>query len=422
MRVQSLPFYTVVNNNYYKKNYSFKNSVNPNFMGQEYDIEISAGGVGLGPSCSIIHNGKHLGRETAGMYTQSLDAVKKAVHSICPGTFNVKEIKHCYPKGKLYVADPEETITQEIYDKYNYIATECQPDIPKLSRYYDKFHTYSPFPLDYNAVLGKIKAYYNRMLIADTKERARYNVKQIEDEINLKTAINNKKIIEGKLITNQALKGYYTEEMNKQDYFIYVNQEALKDDAEKIGYYDYKNNLTKQKIEFFDGILNIINKTGDAFIKRDIIATKRKDHVENYNNYIYDHIKLMTQIRATELEKEYLNKQIVIAEKYNKAITHQPEKGNHSVIMMNSPSEIIKTTNRVSHHYEEVQDAKKQIEDCDRKLKELTRERHKLQKSIRNEKVMIDKYTKEITPIINQIEPIYKELETYYKKNNPFNE
>ena len=165
-----------------------------------------------------------------------------------------------------------------------------------------------------------------------------------------------------------------------------------------------------------------MNKTGDSFIKRDIIASEKSRYIDFLENNINEHMDIMTKIRLTELEKENLKKQLEIVKKRHKALLNQANKGNCRANMgKNSSSGIIATKHNVYSHYDEVEAAEEQIHDIDKKLKELSNRRHEIQKNIQKNKNEIKKYSEEIKPILEKIQPIYDELEAYYKKNYPFN-
>ncbi|MEE3350253.1 MAG: hypothetical protein VZR09_09470 [Candidatus Gastranaerophilaceae bacterium] len=415
MRVQGITF----NNNSYTNYTNKKTAKNPDFQGRGYNYQIFFDQNGVGSTCYVYdENGNQIRTEgRASMYRPSEEGVADLCGKLCGNNrINLIKANPYKTTNQLYIADPEETITPEMYRKYDYIATEIAPEIPTLDELHNKFHAIRGNNRDYNKVINFIKAYYGRMLKADTKEKARYEIKQVEDNINLKDAISYKE----KCLAELAERPYMTslrDEINKQDYYIYANNNALREDKEKLDYYEYKNRATEEKIRFLENLASIINKTGDGLIKRDIAASDLNKHSDYHDENIVNHIETMFDLRVKEEEKNHLEKQLAIINRRNKAFKSQGSVNRKASQMDTRSSKLNPNTYR---HYEEVNAMEEKLAKIDAEIAELSKKRHQIQKRIKEENIAVRNATKEVKRIINGMEPIYNELSDYYTNNNPF--
>ena len=389
----------------------------PAFKGQEYSYGITSCGVD-GLNCDLTRDGKYVCSGTSGAGQQKTAAITNAIRNVYSGAnMNITVIDPLSSSGILYIADPEENLSLDVYKKYDYVATEKQPNIPTIEDLEHKFHDVSN-PINYNKKFGAVRDYYSRMLDADTAQLNKYKLKQIEDTENLQSAIENKCLAENQL-RNDYNNNEARRELERQSYFIFINNEYLREDKEKIDYYESKNVATREKIEFLDNVVGIINKTGCSLMDRDILADNLiKDNL-SLNSHIVSHIRISKEIEALRAEKICAGTKFEILQKEIKRLSNQSKVGNRnaSAYLMedNAPEYDPK-----NHRAKEISDIVREIKEINLRLHKLKMMKAQIENEIKLAKRDVAFDRQKLNNHISNLEPIYEELKAYYETKYPF--
>lgn len=134
---------------------------------------------------------------------------------------------------KLYIADPNEVVTEKVKNEHAYIVHDNEPKFPTMEQIRSKYLSESPEPHDYFKDISRYLAYQKRVILADSN--------------NLKTA----------------------------ECHFGLNS----DEAE--GYTD-RIVSASQKVVKARNVLGELNKSGEDFMYRDFLANKLQDLKQKY--------------------------------------------------------------------------------------------------------------------------------------------
>lgn len=397
----------------------------PNFGGTAYKYDAHCGDSdrGLGSYCYIYNNnGDIIAKGTSSMYSDSDEAVVKALKNLHPGHNNTEIIainpNKCYyngEKGSVYLADPEEGITQEMREKYDYIATEKRPPIPTLEQLNHKFHAIYGDDTDYNSEIKNITAYHTRLLKADLITRNNLELKNIEDEENLQQSKSNR----NKYYFDHLRQPYseeITNKLNTESYYVYQNEQNINDNKAKMDYYDARIKSSREKIKYTVELEHILDKAGGILIQRDIASKKLLEDKNNLEVTILNHIDTVHSIKVKQAEKRYYIEQLNLLEQQKNKISKQKCAGNEASYRVWD-----RTANLGGYEFRtQKEEIKEQIKKVNQELHNLKLEKIRLGERIANSKPVVEEDLKAVEALIAQADGIYQELEAYYKANNPF--
>jgi len=394
----------------------------PAFKGTEYEYYAECGSVHSGRSanCQIYDRNNNVIRSgSESMYASAERAVDNALRYFYPTGMEVYTNRNIYRKpderGILYVADPEEGITDEMREKYDFIATENKPSIPSLDDLNHKFHTITGDKTNYNEQFKIAIDYYNRLLKADLKTRNRIELKNIEDEENLQLSLKNRDKYYFDYLEHQD-NPEITDKLNTESYYVYQNEQNMRDNSEKYDYYSGRIEDSKAKIRFLTKAEEILDRAGGMLIQRDILASRYIGNKECAEDSIIKHIDRDNAIKMKKAERKYLQEQLDLNAEQRRKLEKQKFDGNHSGY------EVWRRTANCGGL-----ELRTQKEKCLERIKELNKEIAKL----KQEQVHTGKYLQRLRPVlaedrrkiqeeIDKAEGIYQELKAHYENNNPF--
>lgn len=408
----------ITNYNYNKNKFQSK----PNFKGTEYQYTSNCGSShsGSGAYCEIYDkNGNVIKTGRESMYASGDAAVRQALRQFYPTNMNIymnTNLQRRYEqKGTLYVADPEEGITEAMRQKYDFIATEERPSIPSLQNLGHKFHTLKEDRTNYNEQFKIATGYYSRLLKADLKTRNQLELKTIEDEDNLQTSLKNRDkyyFNHRQNPDNQDI----TDRLNTESYYVYQNEQNLRDNKEKYDYYTSRINDSKAKINFLTQAEEMLDRAGGMLMHRDVLANQFLKNKECAENAIIQHIDTDNAIKMKKAERKYYQEQLALIEEQKQKLAKQKFDGYET------QRQILDRTVRPYNH--EFKDKK---EKCLARINELNKEIAGLKKSqirtgqyLQKLRPQLEQDIQRIRAEIDKAEPIYQELKAHYENNNPF--
>lgn len=400
-------------------------SMQPAFKGTEYQYAGWSGSTYSGGAyCKICDkNGNIVVEGAGGMYGDSYhEAIYDALKKVNPGGSNIKIINinpGAYYRdgnmGKVYVADPEEGITDEMRKKYDYIALEKRPPIPTIEQLDRKFHTMRGDETDYNTMFKDLSGYHKRLLKADLKTYNNLELKNIEDEDYLAASLKNRD-----RLYFEHLRFPYSQacvdDLNKESYFVSLNQQHIQENKAKMDYYNERIEDSRKKIEYTTKLEAILDKAGGLLIQRDIAAKKLEKDKEQIESAIIEHIDNSHAIKIKQAENRYNKIQLVLLEEQRTKLEKQKFIGNASAYNVWS-----RTASCGGLEFrDEKERLEKQIKATNNEIHELKQEQIRLGQYMAKYKPIVEADKKEVQDLIKKADVIYQELKKYYEENNPF--
>ena len=317
--------------------------------------------------------------------------------------------------GKVYVADPEEGITDEMRKKYDYIALEKRPPIPTIEQLDRKFHTMRGDETDYNTMFKDLSGYHKRLLKADLKTYNNLELKNIEDEDYLAASLKNRD-----RLYFEHLRFPYSQacvdDLNKESYFVSLNQQHIQENKAKMDYYNERIEDSRKKIEYTTKLEAILDKAGGLLIQRDIAAKKLEKDKEQIESAIIEHIDNSHAIKIKQAENRYNKIQLVLLEEQRTKLEKQKFIGNSSAYKV-----WFRTASCGGLEFrDEKERLEKQIKATNNEIHELKQEQIRLGQYMAKYKPIVEADKKEVQDLIKKADVIYQELKKYYEENNPF--
>ncbi len=403
-----------------------KNMTQPNFKGQEYEYQARCGSSdrGNGAYCAIYDKYGNIIQEGYGsMYGNGKpEAVRNALTRLHPAHNSTEIISinpdKYYPdnkKGKLYLADPEEGITQAMRAKYDYIALDKMPPLPSLKNLDRKFHAINGDPTDYNTPLKELAAYHKRLLKADLKTYNNIELKNIEDEEYLQQSLANRDKYYFEHLANPRSQ-YIVDKLNKESYFTYINQKNVSENKAKLDYYSARIDSTRERIKFATELEHILNKAGGILIQRDIAANNYSKTKNSLELLIMDHIDTDHAIKMKNSERLYCITQLQLYKEQKSKLKKQEFIGNEA-----RHKAWDRTDNCGGLEFREAEkQLKAKIKEINIELHNLKEKRQGISQKIAETKPQVEESKQKVIDLIKQADVIYQELQAYYEQNNPF--
>ena len=276
---------------------------------------------------------------------------------------------------KLYIADPNEIVNSKIRENNGYIVYDLEPIFPTFEQLKHKYTSSKEEDKhDYYDDLRKYIEYQKRAIKTDEE-----NIKKSE------------KYISDFPKNNEALKkvpkepAYYYSSLYQQAFEKEkCNIELEKQDLER---YKKRLEISKLKLNYAQNLYNMMGKTGDDFVKRDILIEQL--HKNGYENYLTNNLKLYK-------EKKYLLDESIGNKKRE---LNSLNRGRYPSI---SPQEVQKRENEIASMQKESQRFQELYDESEKKLKEL--KNGQLEKELQN--------------LLNKMKSDFEEIEKYYQENN----
>lgn len=279
---------------------------------------------------------------------------------------------------KLYIADPNEKITEEIRKKHSYIVYDNEPSFPTFKQLENKYTSTSQDTHNYYKDVTDYIEYQKRVIETEKK--------------NIEKA---KKFIDDFPNNNEEIKklDYIPAHLYSERYNAVSSEEKLKikEEEKNILVYQKRMNQAKLKAGYAQNIYNLLCRNGDDFVQRDIL-------VKNYESLKDSYIRIDDTIKECIRLKDVNEKQFHEEEQELKELKELKAESYYT------RSEIIRIEESVKSRKRYVINSEKEIENY-KNFKQTAPQKLKAAQD-------------ELNSLLNKMGKDFETLKKYYIDNN----
>ena len=239
---------------------------NVSFKGRTINVDARYSMVG---TSGKIYYSKPYSHESSEQIGEILDRNTEAF----PNT-SIQEKKRVNPDSqnplcimKVYIADPQEGISKEIKENHDFILYDNEPKFPLLDNLRRKYTDTYGDHTDYHQYCKTIFDYHERLKSADINTLIKLEDEKVTFEKEFEKSLKYKQRFEESTVENPW--GKASEQKAKAQYFHDGNDKMLQKNRDDINYYKARIEHSKGQQALATELYNILNESGELFIKRD---------------------------------------------------------------------------------------------------------------------------------------------------------